>query len=399
MFELRAGENRSIRGRSPGLGVEQVLMYDGPVPTDYRSTLDHLLEGFQVLDADLRYRYVNPAAAAHGRTTPAALEGRLMTEAYPGIEASPTYELLLRCLRDQVPANVENHFTFPDGSARWYELRIEPIPDGLVVHSVDIDDRKAAEAALRALNESLEAQVEERTRELLAAYAELEAFSYSVSHDLRAPLRAIDGFGRMLEEDCGASLDGCGTEYVKRIRGATSRMGSLIDDLLELSRVVRAPMETRSVDLSALVRDALSDLAARDPHRRVDVHVEDEIVAVGDPGLLRVVIDNLVGNAWKFTSKKSGATIRFGRGTLDEQPAYVFEDDGVGFDSAQADRLFRPFTRLHRAEEFPGTGVGLATVHRIVRRHGGEVRAEGRVGEGARVTFRLGSAAPTSASP
>ena len=179
-----------------------------------RSLLDHLIEGFQVISFEWRYVYVNPAAAKQGRSSPEELEGKLMWEAYPGIEESPLFPVLKQVMDGRSSACIENQFTFPDGSQRWFELRIEPVPQGVCVHSIDVEDRKRAEASLRALNDELEQRVTQRTFELEKLNRDLDAFCYSVSHDLRTPLRAVDGFSALLAESCGSRLDDEGREYL-----------------------------------------------------------------------------------------------------------------------------------------------------------------------------------------
>ena len=228
--------------------------------------------------------------------------------------------------------------------------------------------------------------LEDANRELAGTNRELEAFSYSVSHDLRAPLRTIDGFSQILAEDYAERLDDEGLDYLARVRTASRHMAELIDDLLDLSRVGRRPITRERVDLSALARDIAEDLKASEPDREVDFEIEEGAVARCDVGLLKAALENLIGNAWKFTSREERATIRFG--VADN--AFYVSDDGAGFDAAYKDKLFGAFQRLHGPEEFEGTGIGLATVARIVHRHGGEVWAEGAVGEGATFYFTLG---------
>jgi len=219
---------------------------------------------------------------------------------------------------------------------------------------------------------------------------ELETFSYSVSHDLRAPLRAIDGFSQALLEDNAERLDDDSKRHLDRLRSASARMSQLIDDLLALSRVARGPVATASVDLAALARASFDELRAGHPDRTLELEIRGEIVARGDARLLRIVFDNLLGNAVKFTGKNAVAHIEIGTTTDCDEPCYFVKDDGVGFDPKYANKLFGPFQRLHDASEFAGTGIGLATVQRIIRRHGGRVWATSEPGKGAAFLFTLG---------
>jgi light-regulated signal transduction histidine kinase (bacteriophytochrome) len=242
----------------------------------------------------------------------------------------------------------------------------------------EIVERSRAEEALRHAKAAAEG----------ASY-ELEAFSYSVAHDLRAPLRSIDGFSQALIEDCADQLDVIGKKYLGNVRESAQQMGALIDDLLNLSRVTRADLRREPVDLSALARSVLARLQDAQPDREVEIDVEDGMVAQADPRLLDIVLTNLLGNAWKFTGKRAAARIEFKADAGKRPPVYQVRDNGAGFDSKYADKLFGVFQRLHTAEEFEGTGIGLVTVQRIVRRHGGRIRAEGEVDRGATFSFTL----------
>jgi signal transduction histidine kinase len=255
----------------------------------------------------------------------------------------------------------------------------------------------AAEAELRsameARNESLNEQLARRNAELAAANRELEAFTYSVSHDLRAPLRAIDGFSRALLDDYTERLDEKGRHYLDRVRAGTQRMAQLIDDLLGLSRVTRGELRRQAVDLSALAAEVAAEIGRQSAARRVELAVAAGVVTSGDPRLLRIVLENLLGNAWKYTAKRAEARIEFGLmpPANGGPPTYFVRDDGAGFDMAYAHNLFGAFQRLHSAQEFEGTGIGLAIVQRIVHRHGGRIWADAAVDRGATFYFTLGS--------
>jgi signal transduction histidine kinase len=242
---------------------------------------------------------------------------------------------------------------------------------------------------IHGLNTNLERRVAERTAQLEAANKELEAFSYSVSHDLRAPLRSIDGFSQAVLEDYADKLDQEGREHLHRVRASSQRMGELIDNLLSLSGVTRRDLRLETVNLSELARNIAAELQQSQPERQVTFAIAEGLQATADGGLMRVVLENLIGNAWKFSGKRADAKIEFGVVQDNGSPAYFLRDDGAGFDMAHADKLFGAFQRLHGTAEFPGTGIGLATVQRVIHRHGGKVRAEGKVNEGATFYFTL----------
>jgi light-regulated signal transduction histidine kinase (bacteriophytochrome) len=251
--------------------------------------------------------------------------------------------------------------------------------------------RTQAVDALRTLNAELERRVADRTAQLNAANQELEAFSYSVSHDLTAPLRRIEGFNQLLREELGETLSGDARSYMDRIQAGTLQMAQLIQDLLGLSRVIRQPLVPDTVNLTDLANAVAGNLRKSAPRREVEFSIAAGVIAYGDARLLRVVLDNLLGNAWKYTSKRASARIEFATTERDGQVVYFVRDDGAGFDMAFAAKLFVAFQRLHGETEFEGTGIGLTTVQRIIQRHGGRIWAESEPEKGATFFFTLPS--------
>jgi PAS domain S-box-containing protein len=313
------------------------------------------------------------------------------------------FEDFQRCMHTYMNAFVERQsfaMTYrlrrADGEYRWLFDQGRPrfAPDGsfmgYIGSCIDVTEERLTREALGKLNEDLEGHVRRRTAQLEVANRELEAFAYSASHDLRAPLRALSGYSQLLLDDHGQSIGADGRDMLARMRDASQKMAQLIDDLLHLSRVTRVEMRRERVDLSALARDVVDQLRGEEPERRVETVIADGLRTDGDPQLLRVLLDNLLRNAWKFTSKREAARIALDAARQpDGRMAFVLSDNGAGFDMAYASKLFGAFQRLHTSAEFPGSGVGLATVQRIVHRHGGRVWAEGVVGEGARFYFTL----------
>jgi light-regulated signal transduction histidine kinase (bacteriophytochrome) len=259
----------------------------------------------------------------------------------------------------------------------------------VVCQWVDITERKKSEEALEKYREHLEDLVRERTIKLEASNNELEAFSYSASHDLRAPLRTIDGFSQAILEDCEDKLNIQGKDYLIRIRAATKRMADLIEDLLQLSRIARTELNIEKINLTRIARSIIDEWQKSQPQRHVEIKIADGLEDAADSRLMRITLDNLLGNAWKFTEKQAKAVIEFGCTKEGGKKVYFIRDNGAGFDMAYADKLFAPFQRLHNEEEFPGTGIGLALVRRIIHRHGGKVWTEGQAGKGATFYFSL----------
>jgi PAS domain S-box-containing protein len=282
-----------------------------------------------------------------------------------------------------------------DGEYRWFLSRAHPTRDsqGNVVTwfgtSTDVEEKKRAEEKISQMNVSLEQRVQERTAQLEASNRELEAFSYSVAHDLRAPLRSIDGFNQAVLEDYGQQLPSDARQLFQRARQASQRMSQLIDDLLNLSRVTRSEMRHQKINLSNIATGIVAELQKGEPERRVNVRIQPGLTATGDDRLLRLVLENLLGNAFKFTRKKPVAEIEFGSLQQDGQRILFVRDNGAGFQMDYAGKLFGPFQRLHAVTEYPGTGIGLATVYRILLRHGCKIWTEAEVGKGATFFFTM----------
>lgn len=361
----------------------------------FRAAMEYSAIGKALLDHRGCIVEVNPALASILGTTPERLAGTLFGSHF--VEPSdPVRTHEMSALPDGV-LRITRSLRRSDGDVRQAQLTFAPVPGEIgqditrLVQVEDVTDRVRAEAQVLALNRSLEARVAMRTHELTMANRELERFAYSVSHDLRAPLRAIDGFSRVLAERYTQELGSEGREHLQRVRSAAGRMGELIDSLLKMARLSRGDLRLRPLDLSRMAADTIAELRASEPQRSVEVDIQQGLAAVGDSGLARSLLQNLLGNAWKFTRQREDARIEFGRSGEGE---FFVRDNGAGFDPQYTDKLFRPFQRLHSDADFAGHGIGLASVKRIIERHGGTLRAEGRPGEGATFYFTLPERAP-----
>ena len=346
--------------------------------------LDHMPDQIYFKDAQSRFiRNSRSQAKALGLSDPAEAVGKSDFDFFS--HAQQSYEKEQEIIRSGKPlVDLEEHVVWPDGQETWVSTTKVPLPDetgkiiGTFGISRDITDRKRTEKELQKAKLELE-----------AANKELEAFSYSVSHDLRAPLRSVDGFSQALLEDYGEMLPPEGRNFLERIRNSAQRMAELIDDLLNLSKVTRASMKLVPVDLSQLAQGIVAELQRTHRERKVNFNITPNLKARGDPNLLQIVLENLLNNAWKFTSKREQAEIEFGSKPENDETIYFIRDNGAGFDMAYVSKLFGAFQRLHAMTEFSGTGIGLATVQRIINRHGGRIWAEGAVDQGATFFFTL----------
>jgi PAS domain S-box-containing protein len=356
----------------------------------FRSYIEDSPMAVFLSDETGRYRQVNQAAARITGYSKEDLLTMTVQDLLPPSSFAIAAAHRRRCA-ETGHVSAEYEFRRKDGTLGFWSVEAVMLsPTRFLGFVADISQRKAAEAMVMRMTEELEQRVLERTAQLEATNQELEAFCYSVSHDLRAPLRGIDGFSGALLADYRERLDATGQHYLSRIRQGTQRMGQLIDDLLKLSRINRSELELARVDLSGLCRKVLLDLAQANPERRVQSEVQPDMVVRADRRLLLVVLENLLGNAWKFTARSEDARIEVGEapGTGDA-PAFRIRDNGAGFEMAYAEKLFKPFQRLHASDDYEGTGIGLAIVQRIINRHGGEVWGEGTPGQGAAFFFTL----------
>lgn len=393
-LEYRPAVLYMVRDVTDRIAANRALMES---QSRYRDVVESVNEVIFQTDAKTRFTFVNQAwTHITGFRVEDSVGRSLVDFLHPDDRprARTALEQVLSGSRGD--SHTELRIRTRDGQIRWIEAAVRPArggisgPAGLSGSLDDISTRKIAELTLKNLNQELEARVRLRTAELENSNRELEAFSYSVSHDLRAPLRAIDGFAHIIEEDYAERIDPAGRAYLARVRTATHRMAALIDDLIELARLTRQPLRREYVDMSELVAQIVDELRSEAPEREVDLQITQGLAANADRALLRVVLENLLRNAWKFTANAPRPQVSVTAERVDGKLTYCIGDNGVGFDMAFANKLFRPFHRLHGSSEFAGSGIGLATVQRIIQRHGGAVWAESTPGEGARFFFTLG---------
>jgi len=362
-----------------------------------RVLVEHIPDPIYVKDRQGRFVMLNtPTARGFNLTTPELVVGKTDFDLHPPDKASYFYEEEQTVLRSGIPLINEERWDVPaEGEPRWLSVTKVPWRNengeivGLVGINRDLTDRKQAEDEIRILNAELEQRVLERTAELVAANRELEDFAYSVSHDLRSPLRGIDGFSQALLEDNAAMLNEQGKHYLNRIRAASQRMGQIIDDLLKLSRVTRAGVQRVAVDLSEMAKNFFQEAQMAQPNRIVEVVIEPKLTVFADPNLIRMAFHSILENAWKFTAAHPSAHIQVGKKEQDGESVYFVRDDGIGFDMTYANKLFGTFQRLHSLTDYEGTGIGLAIVQRVVQRHGGRVWAQSEVDKGTTIFFTI----------
>ncbi|WP_332675272.1 sensor histidine kinase [Aromatoleum sp.] len=365
----------------------------------YQEVIESIKEVIFRTDANGRFTFLNRAwERSFGHPVRESVATSIVDYIHPDDQDTFVTELA-RVISGRAPAYAgQFRLRSRNGEIRWIEATAHPVgrgggaaaPEGLVGTLFDITVRKIAEMTLRNLNQELEARVKLRTTELEASNRELEAFSYSVSHDLRAPLRAIEGFATILEDELSDRLDDEARGHILRIRKASQRMAQTIDDLLKLAQLTRQPLHAETFDMSDLAGQILDELRATDPDRKVALDIASGLVVTADRNLMQVALENLLGNAWKFTSGRDQTRISLSAETDRDRQVFCIADNGAGFDMAFANKLFRPFHRLHGSTEFPGTGIGLANVHRIIMRHGGRIWATAKPNQGARFYFTLG---------
>ena len=391
---IRSGGVDSLVIGAPG--QEQIYVL-ASADRPYRLIMEAMNEGAATISPRGTILDANPRLAAMTGRTGAQLVGTAVIDLIPNAYRAGFVRLLDVGADDSARGEVE--LSRPGGTTVPALLAVSGFDlDGMLLRYLvltDLTAQRRAEAEVRTLNAELEARVALRTAELERANKNLQAFTYSVAHDLRTPLRALSGFSDALVEDFGDRLDETGRGYAGSIMAASERMAALIDDLLQLSQVSRAGMNLQPVDLSAEATAIARELQSQGPGRAVRFTIEDGIAVTADRSLIRTVLQNLLENAWKFTAHRDGAVIEFARAAPEDGMVCCYvRDNGAGFDPAYASKLFQPFERLHDAAEFAGTGIGLASVARIIDRHGGRTWAEGAVGQGATFYFTLTAADP-----
>jgi len=356
-----------------------------------RLFIEHAPASLAMFDLQMRYLGVSRRWLSDYGLGDRDLRGLSHYEVFPDVP-DRWKEIHRRALAGEVVRADEDRFDRADGTVQWLRWEVRPWHDaagavaGIVIFTEDITEHRKAAADVLKLSEDMAA----RNLELESANKEMESFVYSISHDLRAPIRTVSGFAKIIVEDYLDKLDAQGRDYLNRILKGSEKSTQLIDDLLHLSKIARQDMDRIKIDLSGKASKIAEELREMNHGRNIEVVVQGGLTASADPRLIELALSNLLGNAWKFTSRTEQARIEFGSMEIDGETVYYVKDNGAGFDPEYADKMFWPFHRLHSENEFEGTGIGLTIVERVIRRHGGKVWAEGKVGKGATVYFTLG---------
>jgi PAS domain S-box-containing protein len=386
------GASKILRDISAHKAIELKLAEE----SRFHRLLDNMLEGVQIMDFDWRYIYVNDNLVKQSKYKREELLGYTFMEKYPGVEATPIFARLKKCMTDRISTTFENEFIFPDGTIEYFELSIQPIPEGIFILSINTTERKFSEKKIEDLNRLLEQKVIERTAQLALtnkdlefANSEMEAFSYSVSHDLRAPLRGIHNYTQLLQDEHQTQINEEGRNIIGIILKNSRAMSELIDDLLTFSRLGRQEISRKEIQMDTLAGEVAMEQVKANAPRIITYTIDKLPPASGDPVLIRQVWINILSNALKYTSKKSLTNIEIGSHQRDGKNVYFVKDNGIGFDMRYYHKLFGVFQRLHSNAEFEGTGVGLAITQRILQRHHGEVWAEAKPDEGAIFYFTI----------
>ncbi len=359
--------------------------------------LDHTSAVIYMRDLDGRYMLINREYERLFSVRREEIVGLTDHDLFPPAVADEFRANDLQAARSGGPVQMEEAVPDTEGDLRTYLTVKFPLLDdageayAVCGISTDITDRKRAEQAVADLNADLERRVDERTAELRASTRELDAFAYSVSHDLRAPLRSLSGFSQLLLDDYGDQLDETGVSHLHRLQANAVRMAQLIEDLLRLSQTTRAELRRQRVDLAELASLIVQEFRAAEPEREVEIVIDPNMAAVGDWHLLRIALYNIIANAWKFSAKRPRARIELGVAPVAPGPVFFVRDNGAGFDPRYDQKLFEPFQRLHSANDFTGSGIGLAIAHRVIIRHGGSIWAESTPDQGATFFFTLDS--------
>ncbi|MDF2455049.1 MAG: sensor histidine kinase [Cytophagaceae bacterium] len=358
------------------------------MPQDKYSVFDEIIEGVQIVDSDWRYVYVNNTVALHGKYSKQELLGYTMMEKYPGIETTEMFASLKQCMTDRKHVQMINEFNFPDGSTGYFELRMDPVTDGVLILSFDVTKQKQAEYFLQHSNALLEEKVKVRTAELTAKNRELEQFAYIASHDLQEPIRTVANYIGVLKEDYSDQLDEIALKYLDVMNRANHRMSQLTSALLDYSRLGR-DREIKTVDFSKLVKEVIDDLSQVITSSAAKITVEQLPTINAYEVEMRQVFQNLLTNALKFKKKKSAIAINISCKEKEEAWQFSIQDNGIGIDKIHFDRIFEIFQRLHQRDQYEGNGIGLANCKKIIELHRGHMTVESVVGEGSTFSFTI----------